>query len=120
TGVGGREAERAVLPFAVVVVDGDAEHAIEVPSVEDEEPVETFGTDGADEALGDGVGSRRSHSVRIIPIPSLRKTMSKSRLYLLSRSRIRKRSGAERSFAVQASWRACWVTQEPLGFAEQP
>src|SRR6266516_4807316 len=28
--------------------------------------------------------------------------------------------GADRSLSVQANWRACWVTQPPLGFAVQP
>jgi hypothetical protein len=44
-----------VRPVAVVVRDEDAEHLFEVPSAEDEEPVEAFGAGGADEALGDGV-----------------------------------------------------------------
>ena len=58
--------------------------------------------------------------VRMISIPSLRKTVSKSRVNLLSRSRSRKRAGVDRSASVQASWRACWVTQPPLGLSVQP
>ncbi len=38
-------------PLAVVVVDVDAEHAFEVTAVEDQQPVETLGTYGPDEAL---------------------------------------------------------------------
>jgi hypothetical protein len=49
--IGRREVERAVRPAAVVVVDEDAKRAFEVPSVEDEEPVEALRADGADEAL---------------------------------------------------------------------
>ena len=45
--------------------------------------------------------------VRMISIPSLRKTVSNSRVNLLSRSRIRKRIDGERSANPQASWRAC-------------
>jgi len=56
-----REVERAVRPVAVVVVDEDAKHALEVSLVDDEEPVETLRADGADEALGDGVRFRRSN-----------------------------------------------------------
>jgi hypothetical protein len=41
--------------------------------------------------------------VRTISIPSLRKTMSKSRVNLLSRSRIRNRIEVERSVNPQAS-----------------
>jgi hypothetical protein len=40
---------------AVVVLDEDAERSGELPSVEDEEPIQTFGASGADEALGDRV-----------------------------------------------------------------
>jgi hypothetical protein len=43
------------------VVDVDVEHAFEVTAVEDQQPVETLGTYGPDEALGDRVGFRRSH-----------------------------------------------------------
>jgi hypothetical protein len=40
---------------AVVVLDEDAEHSRELLSVADEEPIQTFGASGADEAFGDGV-----------------------------------------------------------------
>jgi hypothetical protein len=53
------EIERAVRPVGVVMVDEDAEYTFEVAAVEDQEPVEAFGSDGADEALGDRVGKRR-------------------------------------------------------------
>jgi hypothetical protein len=47
--------------MAVVVVDEDPEDALEVASVHDQQPVETLGADGPDEALGDRVRLRRSH-----------------------------------------------------------
>ena len=37
------------------MLDEDAEDPFEVASVHDQEPVETLGADGADEALGDRV-----------------------------------------------------------------
>src|SRR4029453_9859311 len=46
-------------PLRVVVVDVDAEDAFEVATVEDQQPVETFRADGSDEALGNGIRSRR-------------------------------------------------------------
>ena len=58
--------------------------------------------------------------VLMISMRSLAKIASKSRLNLLSRSRIRKRSGVERSAIVHANWRACWATQAPVGLAVQP
>jgi hypothetical protein len=44
----------------VVVVDESAERPFELAPARDQEPVETLGTDGADEALGDGVRLRRA------------------------------------------------------------
>ena len=50
--------ERAVRPFAVVVVDIDVEDALEVAATEDQQPVKTLGSYGADEAFGDRVRLR--------------------------------------------------------------
>jgi hypothetical protein len=55
-GSGGSEVERPVRLVAVLMRDEDAEHLLEMSSAEDQEPVETLGTDSADEALGDRVG----------------------------------------------------------------
>jgi hypothetical protein len=44
-----------VWPLTVVVVDVDAQHSFEVAAVEDQQPVEALGTDGADEALGESL-----------------------------------------------------------------
>jgi hypothetical protein len=55
------------------------------------------------------------NGVRMISTPSLRKTSSKARLNLLSRSWIRNRAGVARSESDQANWRACWVVQRPSG-----
>ena len=51
----------AVGPVCVVVIDELAEHVLEVATVQDDEPVEAFSADGADEALGNCVRLRRSH-----------------------------------------------------------
>jgi hypothetical protein len=80
------------------VVDEDAENALEVAPVHDQEPVEAFSAGGADEALGERVRLRRlDRRVLMIVMPSLLKTASKSRVNLLSRSRIRKRHEPGRS-----------------------
>jgi hypothetical protein len=89
-------------PLAVVVVDVVAEHAFEVTPVEDQQPVQAFGAHGADEALRDRVRPGRPHR----------------RLYLLSRSRIRKRTSC--SAKSRPRLRACWVTQGPVGLVVQP
>src|SRR6266516_1433898 len=44
--------------LAVVVRRVDAQHRLEVAATEDEQPVETLGADGADEALGIGIRLR--------------------------------------------------------------
>jgi hypothetical protein len=36
------------------MLDEDAQHALEVAAVEDQQPVEALGADGSDESLGDG------------------------------------------------------------------
>jgi hypothetical protein len=41
------------------LTDEDAEHMLEVAAVHDQEPVETFAADGADEAFSDRVRLRR-------------------------------------------------------------
>jgi len=51
-------------------------------------------------------------------MPSLPKTSSKAPLYLLSRSRIRKRTLC--SAKSKPTLRACCVTWSPLGFFVQP
>jgi hypothetical protein len=109
-----------VRPVAVVMRDEDAEHLLEMSSAEDQDPVETLGAGGADErsAMAFAFGARTG--VRMISRLSLRKTASKLRLNLLSRSWMTKRSGFGRSDNDQASWRACWVTQAVFGFALQP
>ena len=63
------EAERAVRPLRVVVLDEDAKHALEVAAVDDQQPVQAFGADGPDEPLRDGVCLRRSHRRLDAPDP---------------------------------------------------
>ena len=48
-------------PVDVVVVDVDAQDALEVAAVDDQQPIQALGADGSDEALGDGVCLRRPH-----------------------------------------------------------
>src|SRR5437763_15798982 len=48
--VGREQRESAVWALAVVVGGVDAEHCLEVAAADYQQPVETLGTDGADEA----------------------------------------------------------------------
>ncbi len=101
-------------PVTVVMIDVDAEHLLELSPADDQDPVETVTSDGADPALGKP--TQRSANafafgawkgVRITSTPSLRKISSKPCVNLLSRSWMRKRIGVGRSESDQASWRAC-------------
>ena len=55
------ECESAVGALAVVVLRVDPQDVFEVAAADDQEPVETFGSDGSDEPLGVRVRLRRSH-----------------------------------------------------------
>src|SRR5205814_7893092 len=55
------ECESAVRALVVVVAGVDAEDVFEVAAADDQEPVETFGSDGADEPLRERVRLRRLH-----------------------------------------------------------
>src|SRR5204863_9112033 len=59
--VGRSEFERAMWSLSVVMVDIDPEHTFEVAAVEDQQPVETLGTDRADRSLRNRVRLRRPH-----------------------------------------------------------
>src|ERR1035441_8362349 len=47
-------------PGAVAVVDEGVDHGSEVTSADDQHPVEALPADRADEALGEGIGTRSS------------------------------------------------------------
>jgi hypothetical protein len=85
------------------MLDEDAEHPFEMAAVEDQEPVETLRSDVRTKRSATAFPFGARTGVRTISIPSLRKTMSKSRVNLLSGSRIRKRTDVERSAKPQAS-----------------
>jgi len=58
-GLRGLELERTMRSVLVVMVDVNAQHVLEVPAVEDQQPVETLGAHCPDEALRNGVRLRR-------------------------------------------------------------
>jgi hypothetical protein len=80
------ERERAVRPVSVVMGGVGAEHLLEVAAVDDQDPVEALAAEGADPTLGVRIRIRSSMGVRMILMPSLRKTSSKAPPNLLSRS----------------------------------
>jgi hypothetical protein len=58
--------------------------------------------------------------VRIVRISASATTASKAEVNLLSRSRMRKRNWVARSPRSMTKFRACWVTQAPVGWAGIP
>ncbi len=61
------------------MVNEGLEHALEVAAVDDQQPVEALGTDGADETLRDRVRFGACGGVLMISMPSLAK-MARTRV----------------------------------------
>ena len=105
-------------PLAVVVGRVGAEHVFEVAAVEDQQPVETLGADGADEALGVGVRLWRPDRCSDHLIPSLRKTSSKARAELAVA--VVDQEPRLLEVAAEAEVARLLVTQAPVGLVVQP
>jgi hypothetical protein len=102
----------------VVVLDVGAEDSLEMAAVEDQEPVEALGTDGADEALGDGIRFGRSDWRAEDPDSLAAEDLVEGAGVLAVTVAIRKRIRC--SAKKRPRLRACWVTQLPSGLAVQP
>jgi Phage integrase family len=87
--------------------EGRAEDPIQVPSTDDQQPVEALSADGANPALGAGVRVGRCTGVSSTSAPSERNTSSKLRQNFASRSRSRKRTCRPRSSNAGKRLRAC-------------
>jgi hypothetical protein len=87
-------------------------------AVEDQQPVKTFGADGSDEALGDGVCLRRPHRRLDDPDTAAAEHLVELAAVLAVASRIRKRTPS--SASTRPRLRACRVTHAPVGLVEQP
>jgi hypothetical protein len=72
--------------MAVVVVDADAEHLLELSPADDQASVEAVAADVPTQSSANAFVGGARNGVRMISTPSLRKTSSKTRLNLLSRS----------------------------------
>jgi len=115
-GSGGRLLlEEPVRPVGVVVLDELTEYHGEVTRSGDQEVIEAFAAQGADDpsVIASARGARTG--VRMMAMSAPAKTASKAALNLLSRSRITNRNWAVRSPRSISKLRACWVTQAPMG-----
>ena len=110
------EGQGSMRPVAVVVINEDAKHLLEMVVASDEiqsrHSDRMVGTNRSATPLAGGV----RNVVRRISIPSLRNTSSNPSVNVWCRSRMRNRIGSERSANVHVNWRACWITHGALGF----
>jgi Aminotransferase class I and II len=115
-GLGRAELDRTMRSLGVVVADVDAQHPFEVAAVQDQQPVETVGARGADEAFGDRVRLRSYWSLHD-PNPLAAEDLVEGAA-VFAVTRIRKRTPCLAKSRPRL--RACWVTQPPVGLVVQP
>ena len=65
-------------PHRVVVLDVLTKHPPQMPFVDGDDVIEALAPQRPDHPLGDGVGVRRAHGVRIVSIPIRRARAMKS------------------------------------------
>jgi hypothetical protein len=97
----------AVRTVCVVVIDELAEHVLEVATVQDMSQSRHSRRTVPTKRSAIAFAFRARTGVLITSMSSLAKTASKSRVYLASRSRIRKRKRDGCSWSAQVNWRAC-------------
>jgi len=107
-----------VRAFAIVVLDVDAQDVFEVAAADDQEPVETFGSDGSDKPLGVRVRLRRSHR-RVDDPDSFAAEHLVEGSGELGVAIVDQEAGSFEEL-VKLRLRACWSTQAPDGFVVQP
>ena len=101
----------------VRVVHEHGDNSLAMSLVQDRQPVETFGTNGAHEPLRHTIRlqgtKRRANNLEASPSKYLVKTVAE----LLVPVANQEAEFSGRSANVQVSWRACCVTQGAVGFA---
>jgi hypothetical protein len=110
--------ERSVWALAVVVVDVDAQGAVELALSENQQPVQAFASRGPHEAFGVRVGlrraERRSDNVDAFGAEDLVKAGDEFRVAVA----IRKLTSSRAPEWLRL--RACWVTRWPSGLVVVP
>jgi hypothetical protein len=105
---------------AVVMVDVDAEHLLELSPADDQDPVEAVAADGADPALGERVCLRRpewcADDLDALASEDLVEGAAELAVPIMDQVR----TGVSRAESDPADWRACRATHAPLGLAVQP
>jgi len=88
--------------------------------VDDQQVIQKFPADRADESFGKRVRPRRRHRRANHPAPITAKTPSKAAVNFASRSRIKNLSRQADSPTSISRFRACWVTDRPRGCRVTP
>ena len=112
--------EGAVRPVLVVMPGEGREDVVEVAAADDQEPVEAFTRTLPTQRSACARARGARTGALITRMPWERKTASKSRMNLLSRSRMRNRGRTPSSSSYISRLRACWVTQRPSGLVVIP
>ena len=108
-------------PMAVVMIDVDTEHLLELSPADDQDPVEAVPADGADPAFGERVRLRGpERCADDLDAFASEDLVEGAAEFTVAVVDIRKRAGVARSESDQASCRACWAVQRPSGLAVQP
>ena len=102
-------------PVSVVVLDDLTDYHAEVTRSGDQQVIEAFAAQGADEAFGDRIRPRGPHRCADDGDVGAGEDRVKAAVNLLSRSRITNRNWAARSPRSISKLRACWLTQAPVG-----
>jgi hypothetical protein len=115
-----REVQASVRPMLVVMINVHSQGALEVTRTQNEQPIETLGTDRPNESFGDRVRlrclNRRANETNV----GTPKYVVKAAREFAIAIRISRRTGSARSLTVHATCRACCVTHSWSGWAVQP
>jgi hypothetical protein len=103
----------------VVMVDILGQHRPQLPTAQDQHPIQDLPPNRAPPLRG-GIRLRRPHRRAQHPDPSAAKTASNAAVNFASRSRSRNRKQPTRSSRPMSRLRACWVTQSSAGCAVTP
>jgi hypothetical protein len=107
-------------PMGVVVIDVDAQDALELPAAADQEPVEAVAADGADPAFGERVCLWRAKwgadDLDAFAAENIVEVAAELAVAVVDQDA----AGVARPVNDQANCRACWVVQRPSGLAVQP
>jgi hypothetical protein len=96
-----RERQASVRPMSVVMINVDGQDALEVTRIQNEQPIETFGTDRPNESFRDRVRLRRlNRRANDTNIGATKYLVKASRKFAIA-IRISQRTGSARSPTVR-------------------